>query len=136
MSISKALEKKKKLLANAHNQIDQLRAGMAMKRAEMGTDLIDQLTPEEKLQEEIRQLNEEFSQQENNIEARSAEVQDQESFISKCQGYFASLKIERDELQETRKKLWKQENQIASEIDKLKSEIVKAEKKFGPCCSW
>lgn len=29
-------------------QIDQLRASMAMKRAEMGTDLIDHLTPEEK----------------------------------------------------------------------------------------
>ena len=29
-------------------QIDQLRASMAMKWAEMGTDLIDHLTPEEK----------------------------------------------------------------------------------------
>lgn len=29
-------------------QIDQLRASMAMKRAEMGTELIDHLTPEEK----------------------------------------------------------------------------------------
>ncbi|XP_072993969.1 structural maintenance of chromosomes protein 3 [Typha latifolia] len=47
-SITKALEKKEKSLANIHNQIDQIRAGIAMKRAEMGTDLIDQLTPEEK----------------------------------------------------------------------------------------
>jgi len=60
MSISKALEKKKKLLANAHNQIDQLRAGMVMKRAEMGTDLIDQLTPEEKAL--LSQLNPEIIQ--------------------------------------------------------------------------
>ena len=50
----------KKLLANAHNQIDQLRAGMAMKRAEMGTDLIDQLTPEEKAL--LSQLNLEITQ--------------------------------------------------------------------------
>ena len=50
----------KKLLANAHNQIDQLRAGMAMKRAEMGTDLIDQLTPEEKAL--LSQLNPEITQ--------------------------------------------------------------------------
>ncbi|GLJ18306.1 hypothetical protein SUGI_0323950 [Cryptomeria japonica] len=62
-SISKSLEKKKKLLATARNQIDQLKAGMAMKRAEMGTDLIDQLTPEEKallsrLNPEITQLKE------------------------------------------------------------------------------
>lgn len=83
---------------------------------------------EEKLQEEIGQLNEEFAQQEKNIEVRSSELQDQESLISKCQGDFATLKIERDELQETRKKLWKQENQLTSEIDRLKSEIVKAEK--------
>ncbi|KAK9101892.1 hypothetical protein Sjap_019146 [Stephania japonica] len=47
-SIVKALEKKDKLLANARIQIEQLRAGMAIKRAEMGTDLIDHLTPEER----------------------------------------------------------------------------------------
>lgn len=52
-----------KLLANAHNQIDQIRAGIAMKQAEMGTDLIDQLTSEEKdllsrLNPEITELKE------------------------------------------------------------------------------
>ncbi|XP_010254292.1 PREDICTED: structural maintenance of chromosomes protein 3 [Nelumbo nucifera] len=62
-SISKALEKKEKLLSNARSQIDQLRAGMAMKRAEMGTELIDHLTPEEKdllsrLNPEITELKE------------------------------------------------------------------------------
>ncbi|XVE59714.1 hypothetical protein DITRI_Ditri05aG0068400 [Diplodiscus trichospermus] len=46
--ISKALENKKKSLADVQMQIDQLRASMAMKEAEMGTDLIDHLTPEEK----------------------------------------------------------------------------------------
>ncbi|XWS73782.1 hypothetical protein CRYUN_Cryun02cG0158800 [Craigia yunnanensis] len=46
--ISKALENKKKSLADVQMQIDQLRASMAMKRAEMGTELIDHLTPEEK----------------------------------------------------------------------------------------
>ncbi|XWS71366.1 hypothetical protein CRYUN_Cryun03dG0132600 [Craigia yunnanensis] len=46
--ISKALENKKKSLADVQTQIDQLRASMAMKRAEMGTELIDHLTPEEK----------------------------------------------------------------------------------------
>ena len=54
-----------KLLANAHNQIDQIRAGIAMKQAEMGTDLIDQLTPREKdllsrLNPEITELKEKF----------------------------------------------------------------------------
>ncbi|KAK2640896.1 hypothetical protein Ddye_022659 [Dipteronia dyeriana] len=46
--ISKALEKKEKSLTDVRTQIDQLRASMAMKLAEMGTELIDHLTPEEK----------------------------------------------------------------------------------------
>ncbi|MFQ6638707.1 hypothetical protein Gotur_014744, partial [Gossypium turneri] len=45
---SKALENKRKSLADVQMQIDQLRASMAVKRAEMGTELIDHLTPEEK----------------------------------------------------------------------------------------
>jgi len=47
-SLSTAFDKKEKLLSSAHNQADQLRAGIAMKKAEMGTDLIDQLTTEER----------------------------------------------------------------------------------------
>ncbi|KAK6272426.1 hypothetical protein POUND7_009509 [Theobroma cacao] len=46
--ICKALENKEKSLADVQTQIDQLRASMAMKHAEMGTELIDHLTPEEK----------------------------------------------------------------------------------------
>ncbi|KAK8928708.1 Structural maintenance of chromosomes protein 3 [Platanthera zijinensis] len=62
-SISRVIEKKGKLLGNALTQIDQIRAGIAMKRAEMGTDLVDQLTTEEKvllsrLNPEITQLKE------------------------------------------------------------------------------
>ncbi|KAG0461233.1 hypothetical protein HPP92_021530 [Vanilla planifolia] len=62
-SISRALEKKEKLLGNAHTQVEQIRAGIAMKRAEMGTDLVDQLTPKEKdllsrLNPEITELKE------------------------------------------------------------------------------
>ncbi|KAG0461192.1 hypothetical protein HPP92_021489 [Vanilla planifolia] len=62
-SISRALEKKEKLLGNAYTQVEQIRAGIAMKRAEMGTDLVDQLTPKEKdllsrLNPEITELKE------------------------------------------------------------------------------
>nr|POE68624.1 structural maintenance of chromosomes protein 3 [Quercus suber] len=57
--ISKALEKKEKSLADVRTQIDQLRASMTMKRAEMGTDLIDHLTPEEK--ELLSRLNPEIA---------------------------------------------------------------------------
>ncbi|XP_021892678.1 LOW QUALITY PROTEIN: structural maintenance of chromosomes protein 3 [Carica papaya] len=46
--LSKALANKEKSLADVQSQIDQLRASMGMKQAEMGTELIDHLTPEEK----------------------------------------------------------------------------------------
>ncbi|RWW86326.1 hypothetical protein BHE74_00004917 [Ensete ventricosum] len=60
-----------KLLTNAHNQIDQIQAGIAMKQAEMGTELIDQLTPEEKdllsrLNPEITELKEKLLACKNN----------------------------------------------------------------------
>ncbi|XP_026666016.2 structural maintenance of chromosomes protein 3 isoform X2 [Phoenix dactylifera] len=82
-SIAIALEKKEKLLANAHNQIDQIRAGIAMKQAEMGTDLIDQLTPEEKdllsrLNPEITELKEKLlscKTSRMDIEARKEELE-------------------------------------------------------------
>lgn len=51
---------KGKLLENARTQIDQIRAGIAMKRAEMGTDLVDQLTPKEK--ELLSRLNPEITE--------------------------------------------------------------------------
>lgn len=62
-SISKALEKKEKLLANVRTQIAQLKANISMKQDEMGTDLVDHLTPEEKdllsrLNPEITELKE------------------------------------------------------------------------------
>lgn len=37
-----------KSLADVRTQIDQLKGSMAMKQAEMGTELIDHLSPEEK----------------------------------------------------------------------------------------
>ncbi|XLT64939.1 hypothetical protein HN873_021378, partial [Arachis hypogaea] len=63
--ISKALSKKEKSLLDVQNQIEQLKASMAMKTAEMGTELIDHLTPEEKkllsgLNPEIKELKEQL----------------------------------------------------------------------------
>uniref|UniRef100_A0A5B7B119 Structural maintenance of chromosomes protein n=1 Tax=Davidia involucrata TaxID=16924 RepID=A0A5B7B119_DAVIN len=58
-SISKALEKKEKLLANVLTQIEQLKANMTMKRDEMGTELVDHLTPEEK--DSLSRLNPEIT---------------------------------------------------------------------------
>ncbi|KAL6972390.1 Structural maintenance of chromosomes protein 3 [Sarracenia purpurea var. burkii] len=62
-SIFKALEKKEKLLANVCTQIGQLKANISMKQDEMGTELVDHLTSEEKdllsrLNPEITELKE------------------------------------------------------------------------------
>ncbi|KEH41516.1 structural maintenance of chromosomes protein [Medicago truncatula] len=60
---SKALAKKEKSLEDVQNQIEQLKGSIATKKAEMGTELIDHLTPEEKkllsdLNPEIKDLKE------------------------------------------------------------------------------
>ncbi|OMO77089.1 RecF/RecN/SMC [Corchorus olitorius] len=81
--ISKALENKEKSLAEVQTQIDQLRASIAMKYAEMGTELIDHLTPEEKdllsrLNPEIADLKEQLIKCRSDrveIETRKAELE-------------------------------------------------------------
>ncbi|GMI92285.1 TITAN7, STRUCTURAL MAINTENANCE OF CHROMOSOMES 3 [Hibiscus trionum] len=71
---SKALENKRKSLADVQMQIDQLRASMAVKRAEMGTELIDHLTPEEK--ESLSNLNPEITaRKEELINCRSDRIE-------------------------------------------------------------
>jgi structural maintenance of chromosome 3 (chondroitin sulfate proteoglycan 6) len=84
------------------------------------------------------------------------ECKEQQATIEKCQDDLTALKAQRDELQEARKyvllfpfnliitclcqvslsfksgiiyrKLWKKENDTTSDIEKLKAEIMKAEK--------
>jgi structural maintenance of chromosome 3 (chondroitin sulfate proteoglycan 6) len=65
VSLDKALGKKEKSLDNIRNQIEQIQSGIAMKNDEMGTELIDQLTSEERdllsrLNPEITELKEKF----------------------------------------------------------------------------
>uniref|UniRef100_A0A1J3IA32 Structural maintenance of chromosomes protein n=1 Tax=Noccaea caerulescens TaxID=107243 RepID=A0A1J3IA32_NOCCA len=54
-AIHKALENKEKSLGDIRTQIEQLRSSMTMKEAEMGTELVDHLTPEER--GELSELN-------------------------------------------------------------------------------
>ncbi|EFH57143.1 hypothetical protein ARALYDRAFT_344464 [Arabidopsis lyrata subsp. lyrata] len=54
-AIHKAIENKKKSLGDIGTRIDQVRSSMSMKEAEMGTELVDHLTPEERVQ--LSQLN-------------------------------------------------------------------------------
>ncbi|XP_010521617.1 PREDICTED: structural maintenance of chromosomes protein 3 [Tarenaya hassleriana] len=64
-AIHKALENKEKSLVDIRTQIDQLRSSVSMKQAEMGTELVDHLTPQEKellsrLNPEIKDLKEQL----------------------------------------------------------------------------
>ncbi|XP_071736220.1 structural maintenance of chromosomes protein 3-like [Rutidosis leptorrhynchoides] len=56
---SKALEKKGKLLTSVETQIEQVKTNIAMKRDEMGIDLVDHLTPDER--ELLSRLNPEIA---------------------------------------------------------------------------
>ncbi|CAL5190345.1 unnamed protein product [Lathyrus oleraceus] len=81
--VSKALAKKEKSLVDVQNQIEQLKASIAMKKTEMATELIDHLTPEEKrllsdLNPEIKDLKEKLvacKADRIEIEARKAELE-------------------------------------------------------------
>ncbi|AQK89008.1 Structural maintenance of chromosomes protein 3 [Zea mays] len=82
-SLEKALVKKEKSLNNICNQIEQVQSSIAMKNDEMGTELIDQLTSEERdllsrLNPEITDLKERFLMCKNSrieIEARKEELE-------------------------------------------------------------
>eukprot|EP00250_Pteridium_aquilinum_P002812 c13037_g1_i1 orf=123-3737(+) len=82
----------------------------------------------EKLEKEIQQLEEDLSKSSVSKEARLKECQEQEAVMGKCHEESAGLKVQRDELQEARKKLWKQETDSTNEVEKFKSDIMKAEK--------
>lgn len=56
-----------------------------------------------KLELETKNLNEEDAHQRASIEAREAEMLEQEATVKKCLQDFATIKIQRDELQEQRK---------------------------------
>ncbi|KAM0824392.1 hypothetical protein ACQ4PT_070229 [Festuca glaucescens] len=82
-ALEKALGKKEKSLDNIRNQIEQIQSGITMKNDEMGTELIDQLTLEERdllsrLNPEITGLKEKFLSCKNSrieIETRKEELE-------------------------------------------------------------
>ncbi|RZC71840.1 hypothetical protein C5167_035004 [Papaver somniferum] len=64
-AISKALQNKEKLLANARTQIDQLQTSKAMKQSEMGRELIDPLSLNER--ELVTRLNPKITELKENL---------------------------------------------------------------------
>ncbi|XP_077226004.1 structural maintenance of chromosomes (SMC) family protein [Tasmannia lanceolata] len=90
--------------------------------------LSSNLVQEKKLQDEIQQLRDELVGQEAYIEGRTTDKEMQESLISNSYDDFKSLKSRRDVLQDERKSLWEKESNLSAEIDRLKADVVKAEK--------
>lgn len=94
-SIRKALEKKGKLLASAHNQIEHIQAGIAMKKTEMGTDLINQLTPQER--ELLETLNPEITELKERLMACKTSRVEVEARKEELEAYLSTNLVRREE---------------------------------------
>lgn len=90
--------------------------------------LSSNLDQEKKLQDEIHRLNSELKEQDLFIESRRTEIANLESLISQSREGFNNQRSQRDKLQDERKALWGKETELSAEIDKLRTEVEKAEK--------
>ncbi|KAL8029530.1 hypothetical protein ABFS82_14G227100 [Erythranthe guttata] len=90
--------------------------------------LSSNLVQEKKLREELDQLRKDIREHDASIKVRKAEVAELESRISGYIRGYNQYKLERDELHDKRKLLWRKESELSAEIYRLKSEVAKAEK--------
>ncbi|KAL0437108.1 UNVERIFIED_CONTAM: Structural maintenance of chromosomes protein 3 [Sesamum radiatum] len=90
--------------------------------------LTSNLVQEKKLRDEIEQLKKDIREQDAYIKNRKDEAAELESLISGYRQGYSQYKAERDKLHDERKVLWARENELSAEIERLKSEVVKAEK--------
>lgn len=86
------------------------------------------LAQEKKLKDEIEKLKTDLEEKDAYINGRKTDAAALESFISRYREGFNLYKIQRDKLHDERKSLWGKENELSSEIERLKTEVVKAEK--------
>ncbi|CAN8247051.1 unnamed protein product [Cochlearia groenlandica] len=99
-AIYKALENKEKSLGDIRTQIDQLRSSMAMKEAEMGTELVDHLTPDER--EQLSRLNPEIKDLKEKLIAYKTDRIERETRKAELETNLATnLKRRKNELQAT-----------------------------------
>lgn len=80
------------------------------------------------LKDEISKLERDMEAQEEHVQNRQKEINALESRISGYRKGFNQHKSKRDELHDKRKSLWATESEITAEIERLKTEVVKAEK--------
>ncbi|CAL5093159.1 unnamed protein product [Urochloa decumbens] len=80
------------------------------------------------LQDEIQKLKDEISNLTNYIESRKSESSELEATLAKRHNDYNDLRRQRDVLQEERKSFWAEENDVAAEIDRLREDLIKAQK--------
>ncbi|KAB2615208.1 structural maintenance of chromosomes protein 3-like [Pyrus ussuriensis x Pyrus communis] len=90
--------------------------------------LSSNLAQEQKLKDEIARLDAELSDRDVYIESRRTEIATIESLISQSHDGFSHHKTQRDKMQDERKSLWRKETELSAEIEKLRTEVEKAEK--------
>ncbi|KAK3136866.1 hypothetical protein QOZ80_5BG0443920 [Eleusine coracana subsp. coracana] len=80
------------------------------------------------LQEEIQKLKNEIDNLAKYIESRKSESSKFEATLAKRHSDYNDLRRQRDVLQEERKSYWKEESDVTAEIDRLREELMKAQK--------
>ncbi|KAK1394510.1 Serine/threonine-protein kinase TOUSLED [Heracleum sosnowskyi] len=80
------------------------------------------------LTDEINKLETDIEEKDAYICGRKTDAEALESFISQYREGFNQYKRQRDKLHDERKSLWQKENELSAEIERLKAEVVKAEK--------
>nr|CAB3460583.1 unnamed protein product [Digitaria exilis] len=80
------------------------------------------------LQEEIQKLKDEISNLTDYIESRKSESSKLEATLAKRHNDYNDLRKQRDMLQEERKSFWKEESDVTAEIDRLREDLIKAQK--------
>lgn len=86
------------------------------------------LAQEKILTDEINKLETDLEEKDVYISGRQTDAEALESFISQYREGFNQYKRQRDKLHDERKSLWQKENELSAEIERLKAEVVKAEK--------
>ncbi|VFQ71401.1 unnamed protein product [Cuscuta campestris] len=124
-SIDKALEKKEKLLANVLTQIDQLRSSIAMKHEEMGTELVDHLTPEER--ESLSRLNPEITNLKEKLIASKANRMETETNKSELEMKLSTNLVRRKQELEA-VKVSVDTDALSTEADLKAQEVMEAHK--------
>ncbi|CAN6177139.1 unnamed protein product [Urochloa humidicola] len=90
--------------------------------------LFSNMNQEALLQEEIQKLKGEINILTNYIESWKTKLSKLEASIAKEHNDYNDIRKERDELQEERKSFWKEESEVAAEINSLREDLIKAHK--------